>query len=370
MDSIPPTPQHSQWTVSDSRSEHHRPLPSGVLNLLGAIATTKLNFYESDALRLHHDRGNQQVAGVGAFGSVEVGRTVRKQIVAVKKSKALERPLAQFDNQTFEQHLNQVCLEVRVLTIPSLRSHPNVLDILGVCINSYSGYPVLSLVLEYSEVGDVASFLKSQKPAASAVDRFDFVVQLLSGLAALHEAKVCHGDVKIQNTLVFRVQQGWRVKISDFGLSIATLQDEPSAAVSVPFGTRLLNAPEVRKGTAIASSLFTIYDAMATDVYSFGLLAWEIMKHGASYFDDKWMKHHPELSNFDDRELYLNSIPSEVLYLHALDFLEFEKLNSEHSTKLSAILNGSLRESPQERIDLATLAMGLNTKMMSLRFVT
>ena len=108
----------------------------------------------------------------------------------------------------------------------------------------------------------------------------------------------------------------------------------------------------------------------ATDVYSFGLSAWEIMKHGASYFDDNWMKGHPELSNFDDRELYLNSIPSEVLYLHALDFLELEKLNSEHSTKLSAILNGSLRESPQERIDLATLAVDLNTKMMSLRFVT
>jgi serine/threonine protein kinase len=104
----------------------------------------------------------------------------------VKKNKVLGRQLAPFIDEKFERHINQFCLEVRVLTHSSLREHPNLLQLYGICIDSSAGHPVLSLALEYSSLGSLTSFLKAGQPATSAADRLDLILQAASGLEALH----------------------------------------------------------------------------------------------------------------------------------------------------------------------------------------
>jgi serine/threonine protein kinase len=146
-----------------------------------------------------------------------------------------------------------------------------------------------------------------------------------------------------------------RLKLSDFGQSIVALQDDPSQ-VPVPLGTRLLNAPEIRKGSATGYSAFTIEDAIKTDIYSFGLMAWEILKNGASFFDDGWILCDSKDLSIDEKEIYLNSLTSEALHLHAFRFIETIKLDSNAKDRISAVLRESLQEFPNKKASIATLA--------------
>ncbi|KAF8848261.1 kinase-like protein [Acephala macrosclerotiorum] len=362
MDSIPPTPQHSQWNTTKTESIPRRPGPSSALNLLSLVASTKLEFFDVGRLLLNQPA--HHIVGTGAFSTVETGRTMDNRLVAVKKNKVLGRQLAPFIDEIFEKHINQFCLEVRVLTHSSLREHPNILQLYGICIDSSADHPVLSLVLEYSSLGSLTYFLKAGQPATSSADRLDLILQAATGLEALHSVKVCHGDVKTQNSLVFNNEGKLRLKLSDFGQSIVALQDDPSQ-VPVPLGTRLLNAPEIRKGSATGYSAFTIEDAIATDIYSFGLMTWEILKNGASFFDDGWILGDSKNLSIDEKEVYLNSLTSEALYLHALRFIETIKFDSYAKNQISVVLRESLQEFPNKRASIATLANFLKPEALS-----
>jgi serine/threonine protein kinase len=84
---------------------------------------------------------------------------------------------------------------------------------------------------------------------------------LLAALAALHELRVLHNDVKWSNTL--RVGAERRVVLCDFGFSTA-VDVEGGAAMQIGMGTEGYMAPEVRDG----------WDASVTtaaDVYSAGI---------------------------------------------------------------------------------------------------
>ena len=59
--------------------------------------------------------------------------------------------------------------------------------------------------------------------------------------------KVCHGDVKVENVLMFScADESWLTKVSDFGQAIiapVTADEDSSARVDV--GTLLLAASEI-----------------------------------------------------------------------------------------------------------------------------
>ncbi len=77
----------------------------------------------------------------------------------------------------------------------------------------------------------------------------DLVRQVGCGLSILHEFQICHGDLKIQNVLVFNAKDGGYVaKLADFGMSILSHERE----IRHSFGTPLLNAPEIRNGNLTA----------------------------------------------------------------------------------------------------------------------
>lgn len=48
-------------------------------------------------------------------------------------------------------------------------------------------------------------------------DRMELAAQVARGLTALHSLKICHGDIKLQNMLVFIDGDRCSVKLSDFG---------------------------------------------------------------------------------------------------------------------------------------------------------
>ena len=70
------------------------------------------------------------------------------------------------------------------------------------------------------------------------------LLQILSGIEYLHENRVCHRDIKLENILMAERKKTSLVKITDFGLS--KLLDDTTLMVSY-VGTPSYIAPEVLK---------------------------------------------------------------------------------------------------------------------------
>jgi serine/threonine protein kinase len=102
-----------------------------------------------------------------------------------------------------------------------------------------------------------------------------------SALEALHNLNICHGDVKLENALVFAQNEKiqWRVKLCDFGHARYAQEDEVEDSITLAIGTRLLCAPELYSGKSAGGGHFNISDAIKTDIFSFGLVLWETLKH-------------------------------------------------------------------------------------------
>jgi serine/threonine protein kinase len=65
-------------------------------------------------------------------------------------------------------------------------------------------YQSVSFVLEYTPYGTLKEFLKGHNELTERELIF-LSAQVAHGLEALHRCKICHGDIKTQNVLVFRV---------------------------------------------------------------------------------------------------------------------------------------------------------------------
>ena len=319
--------------------------PSSSLNFLTGIATSGIKF--ESMIQFDYDYRESRLAGVGAYSTVQRGLSFDKQLVALKHSRPFSGPFGVPEGPRYEQHLHDVCLELRILSHEQLRKHKNILDILGVGYDTENRQACFSLILEYSSFGTLHSFLSSKEYTVDANLQIGLITQFARGLAALHSLAVCHGDVKTQNALIFQENDTWILKISDFGTSIIADRNNQSARVRPRGGTRLLSAPEIRRGIAMNDPNFDIHAALATDVFSFGLLAWEVLNRGRFYFDRMWVKEveSDRKLTIDDMEEYLDELQVDGLLEHAKRFLETLKLPSSIADQMSNVFDGSLRDS-------------------------
>lgn len=174
--------------------------------------------------------------GRGGFGAVYAGRHLALDIdVAVK----LIDPRGS-DAGVHERALREARLMARL-------DHPNLLRIHDA---GRSG-DFIYLVLELMDGGSLEGLRLAPPPRLLELSR-----QLLSGLQALHEARILHRDIKPANCLA-RLRDG-RVKLADLGLAV----DPSSSHDSRLAGTLPFMAPELFEGSA--------FD-VRTDLYALGL---------------------------------------------------------------------------------------------------
>uniref|UniRef100_A0A7S0R9B6 Protein kinase domain-containing protein n=1 Tax=Chlamydomonas leiostraca TaxID=1034604 RepID=A0A7S0R9B6_9CHLO len=94
-------------------------------------------------------------------------------------------------------------------------------------------------------------------------------IDIASGLEYLHGKGIVHGDLKPDNVLIKldgRTLTGWVVKLTDFGFSQALGPDRTHVS-NFAAGTPYYVAPEV---------LMHRHGTTASDIYSFGVLMWEL----------------------------------------------------------------------------------------------
>ena len=180
--------------------------------------------------------------------------------------------------------VNAAYTEIRLLSKDSLRSHPNVVRLLGwaLCLdsleNAASSIPRLPLLILEKANFDLRSFLiSSNYNHTSYVDLCTICLGIGQGLQALHLESISHGDLKPANILILeqRAQKPdpqtpscrWLPKLCDFGLATIFTEDAGHPNLQRYQGTGGWKPPESYLKSPPAS-------LQLCDIFAYGLVTW------------------------------------------------------------------------------------------------
>eukprot|EP01094_Clydonella_sp_ATCC50884_P014254 TRINITY_DN2463_c0_g1_i1.p1 TRINITY_DN2463_c0_g1~~TRINITY_DN2463_c0_g1_i1.p1 ORF type:complete len:339 (+),score=80.63 TRINITY_DN2463_c0_g1_i1:1092-2108(+) len=166
--------------------------------------------------------------------------------------------------------------EVRNL---SIIHHPNVVLFIGACFSP------LCIVLEYMSQGSLFDVLRKHRDAEGGeplgpddrltpVRKMRILIGAAQGMAYLHANGMIHRDLKSPNILL----DNWVAKVADFGSGRRAVESATMTVAGV--GTIRWTAPEILRREQAYS--------FAVDVYSFGIVAWEVLTEEMPFDDIEW----------------------------------------------------------------------------------
>lgn len=138
-------------------------------------------------------------------------------------------------------------------------SHPNVCRIHDYGEEGPLGY----ISMEILTGQDFQKTLREQPQGLPEVEAISAILQIASGLQAIHDVGIIHRDLKTANAS--RDERGV-VRLVDFGIA-KDLQSEGQTAAGEAFGTPEYMSPEQCRGDALD---------FRSDVYALGILAFEL----------------------------------------------------------------------------------------------
>ncbi|XP_068219598.1 tyrosine-protein kinase Fer isoform X5 [Palaemon carinicauda] len=140
--------------------------------------------------------------------------------------------------------------------------HPNIVKFIGICVQKQ---PIM-IVMELVPGGSLLSFVRNNKGKLTVKQMMGMCLDTASGMAYLESKNCIHRDLAARNCLVGHQNI---VKISDFGMS----REEEEYIVSD--GMKQIPI----KWTAPEALNFGKYTSLC-DVWSYGVLCWEIFSSG------------------------------------------------------------------------------------------
>jgi serine/threonine protein kinase len=152
--------------------------------------------------------------------------------------------------------------------------HPNIVLFFGAG-TFHNG--ISFLVTELIDLGTLTSVLESSRPI-DWPQRTRFAYETAAGMAHVHGLGRMHRDLKSANLLV---SSSLHIKIADFGTaaiaSLSGVKISPENAQQTHIGSPLWMAPEV-----LARQVY----GPSADVYSFGIVMWEIAARRLPWLDE------------------------------------------------------------------------------------
>jgi tRNA A-37 threonylcarbamoyl transferase component Bud32 len=186
------------------------------------------------------------------------GGVVAAKVISLKSMGEGER------HQLFEM----VRRELAVMA--QLRSQ-RIIQVLGICEDPDASQIIM--LMQLAEGGSLRGKLDGSAAPLAIADAVRTMHDAAIGMEFLHSKTMLHGDVKSLNMLLDR---DGRVLVSDFGLS----KHETNATVAV--GSMMGSAPWMAP-EAFGDEAYT----KACDVFSFGVVMWEIMSRQVPWADKK-----------------------------------------------------------------------------------
>ncbi|XP_078698186.1 uncharacterized protein LOC144925843 [Branchiostoma floridae x Branchiostoma belcheri] len=222
----------------------------------------------------------QKLIGQGRFGHVVLGRLnvrERGQVTVVAKSANVDRLEegrgCQWNRDFYREADILIALHehAEVLNDGERRVHPNIIQLYGVITSSEPK----RIVLEYVPRGDLREYLRQCRAPDSAVtlqDLLQLAIGVTRALQELELLKIVHRDVAARNVLV---GEDIVAKLADFGLARdvytdATYVHEKAGGRDEPLPLKWMSLESLRDGE------YTCW----SDVWSFGVLLWEIATRG------------------------------------------------------------------------------------------
>uniref|UniRef100_H2TSK2 Tyrosine-protein kinase n=1 Tax=Takifugu rubripes TaxID=31033 RepID=H2TSK2_TAKRU len=194
--------------------------------------------------------------GDGEFGAVYEGEYIGQQ-VAVKIIKC---------DVTAQAFL----LETAVMT---KLQHKNLVRLLGVI--AHKG---LHIITELMKKGNLVNFLRTRgRSLVPTLQLLRFALDVCEGMEYLESKKLVHRDLAARNVLV---SDDIVAKVSDFGLTKADSKVSDDAKLPVKW-----TAPEALKKEKLSTK---------SDVWSYGILLWEIFSYGRQPYPKMSLKEVKE----------------------------------------------------------------------------
>ena len=194
--------------------------------------------------------------GEGAYGEVWMGAYIPKGNTKEKISVAVKQ--THMENLNKEQ-INEVMGEARIMR---KNPHPNIVRLIGIA----SLEQPLLIVMELADHGSLDSYLQKNGAQLSAARKAEMCADVAFALHYLKRQKILHRDLAVRNCLLFKNNT---VKLADFGKSQPGPEYAMEPKEKLPI--RWLS-PET-----MVTRKFTF----ASEVWSFGIVCWEIFSNGA-----------------------------------------------------------------------------------------
>ncbi|XP_043474605.1 tyrosine-protein kinase Fer [Leptopilina heterotoma] len=216
----------------------------------GAILKTPI-------LRERWELNNDDVILLEKIGRGNFGDVYKAQLKSCKTEVAVKTCKVTLPDEQKKKFLQ----EGRIL---KQYDHPNIVKLIGICVQKQ---PIM-IVMELVPGGSLLTYLKNNKSTIAQKEQLRMCKDAAAGMRYLESKSCIHRDLAARNCLV-----GYEtiVKISDFGMS----REEEEYIVSD--GMKQIPI----KWTAPEALNFGKYTSLC-DVWSYGVLMWEIFSKGGS----------------------------------------------------------------------------------------